>query len=350
MIKDAIISGFVSVSDYLSAHVLACLVPAFFIAGAIAVFISKDSVIRYLSSKTRKIVSYSIASVSGTVLAVCSCTILPLFAGIYKRGAGIGPATTFLYSGPAINILAIIYTANILGFNRGAARAVMAVSMSIIIGLVMASLFKDYDQKNKTNVQFEMSEERNQPQWVLLLLFVLMVLILVIGTSSLSLTTRLGIVTLLILGIIILLKYYFKNEDIREWGYETWDLTKKIFPILIVGTFSVGVIAYYLPPETFRALLGGNSLISCFTASVIGALLYMPTLLEVPIIGTTLGYSTGVMGGGPALSLLLSGPSVSLPSMLVLNKIMGTKKTTAFIILVVLVSTLAGFAYGKVVG
>ena len=350
MITNAIMSGFVSVSDYLSAHVLACLVPAFFIAGAIAVFISKDSVIRYLSSKTRKIVSYSIASVSGTVLAVCSCTILPLFAGIYKRGAGIGPATTFLYSGPAINILAIIYTANILGFNLGAARAVMAVSMSIIIGLVMASLFKDYDQKNKTNVQFEMSEERNQPQWVLLLLFVLMVLILVIGTSSLSLTTRLGIITLLMLGIIILLKYYFKNEDIREWGYETWDLTKKIFPILIVGTFSVGVIAYYLPPETFRTLLGGNSLISCFTASVIGALLYMPTLLEVPIIGTTLGYSTGVIGGGPALSLLLSGPSVSLPSMLVLNKIMGTKKTTAFIILVVLFSTLSGFAYGKVVG
>jgi uncharacterized membrane protein YraQ (UPF0718 family) len=350
MLYDAIMSGFVSVSDYLSAHVLACLVPAFFIAGAIAVFISKDSVIRYLSSKTRRIVSYSIASVSGTVLAVCSCTILPLFAGIYKRGAGIGPATTFLYSGPAINILAIIYTANILGFSLGAARAVMAVSTSIIIGLIMASLFKDFDLKNRANVQVEMGLERDQPQWVLLLLFVLMVLILVIGTSSLSLTTRLGIVTLLILGIIILLKYYFKNEDIREWGYETWDLTKKIFPILIVGTFGVGVIAYYLPPETFRAFLGGNSLISCFTASVIGALLYMPTLLEVPIIGTTLGYSTGVMGGGPALSLLLSGPSVSLPSMLVLQRIMGTKKTTAFIILVVLFSTFSGFAYGKVVG
>lgn len=350
MIKDAIMSGFVSVSDYLSAHVLACLVPAFFIAGAIAVFISKDSVIRYLSSKTRKIVSYSIASVSGTVLAVCSCTILPLFAGIYKRGAGIGPATTFLYSGPAINILAIIYTANILGFSLGAARAVMAVSTSIIIGLVMASLFKDFDLKNRTIVQFEMSDERNQPQWVLLLLFVLMVFILVIGTSSLSLTTRLGIITLLILGVIILLKYYFKKEDIREWGYETWDLTKKIFPILIVGTFFVGVIAYYLPPETFRAFLGGNSLASCFTASIIGALLYMPTLLEVPIVNTTFGYSAGIIGSGPALSLLLAGPAVSLPSMLVLRSIMGTTRTATFILLVVLISTFSGFAYGKVVG
>ncbi|MBU3967825.1 MAG: permease [Euryarchaeota archaeon] len=350
MITNAIMSGFVSVSDYLSAHVLACLVPAFFIAGAVAVFVSRQSVIRYFSSKTKKIVSYSIASISGTVLAVCSCTILPLFAGIYKRGAGIGPATTFLYSGPAINILAIVYTAKILGFELGVARAVMAISMSILIGLVMASLFKDYDMKNKTNTQFEMNEERSHSQWILLLLFVFLVLILVIGTANLSLTFRLGVITLLILGVIFLLKYYFTGEEIRDWGYETWDLTKKIFPILIIGTFAVGVIAYYLPPETFRAFLGGNSLVSCFTASVIGALLYMPTLLEVPIIGTTLGYSTGVMGGGPALSLLLSGPSVSLPSMLVLNRIMGTKKTTAFIILVVFVSTLAGFAYGNVVG
>ncbi len=350
MLNDAIMSGLVSVSDYLSAHVLACLVPAFFIAGAIAVFVSKQSVIRYLSSKTKKFVSYSIASVSGTVLAVCSCTILPLFAGIYKQGAGIGPATTFLYSGPAINILAIIYTANILGFNLGAARAVMAVSTSIIIGLVMASLFKDFDLKNRTIVQFEMTEERNQPQWVLLLLFVLMVLILVIGTSSLSLTARLGTITLLILGVIILLKYYFNREEIRNWGYETWDLTKKIFPILIIGTFIVGVIAYYLPPETFRAFLGGNSLASCFTASIIGALLYMPTLLEVPIVSTTFGYSAGIIGSGPALSLLLAGPAVSLPSMLVLRGIMGTTRTATFILLVVLISTISGFAYGKVVG
>lgn len=350
MLNDAIMSGLVSVSDYLSAHVLACLVPAFFIAGAIAVFVSKDSVIRYFSTKTRKIVSYSIASVSGTVLAVCSCTILPLFAGIYRRGAGIGPATTFLYSGPAINILAIIYTANILGFNLGAARAILAVSMSILIGLVMAFLFKDLDLKNRTNVQFEITEERNQPRWVLLLLFVFLVLILVIGTANLSLTTRVSIISLLILGAMFLLKYYFTAEEIRNWGYETWDLTKKIFPILIIGTFTVGVIAYYLPPEAFRAFLGGNSLTSCFTASIIGALLYMPTLLEVPIVSTTFGYSAGIMGNGPALSLLLAGPAVSLPSMLVLHRIMGIKKTTAFIILVVLVSTLAGFAYGKVVG
>ncbi|TAN34610.1 MAG: permease, partial [Candidatus Methanoperedens sp.] len=245
---------------------------------------------------------------------------------------------------------AIIYTANILGFSLGAARAVMAVSTSIIIGLVMASLFKDFDLKNRTNVQFEMNEERKQPQWVLLLLFVLMVLILVIGTSSLSLTTRLGIIAMLILGVIILLKYYFNREEIRNWGYETWDLTKKIFPILIIGTFAVGVIAYYLPPETFRAFLGGNSFTSCFTASIIGALLYMPTLLEVPIVSTTFGYSAGIIGSGPALSLLLAGPAVSLPSMFVLQRIMGTKKTTAFITLVVLVSTFAGFAYGKVVG
>jgi uncharacterized membrane protein YraQ (UPF0718 family) len=175
-------------------------------------------------------------------------------------------------------------------------------------------------------------------------------LILVIGTVNLNLTARMGMIALLILGVIVLLKYHFTVGEIRDWGYETWDLTKKIFPILIIGTFAVGAIAYYLPPENFRAFLGGNSLISCFTASVIGALLYMPTLLEVPIVNTTFGYSTGVMGGGPALSLLLAGPVVSLPSMLVLQRIMGITRTTAFITLVVLVSTLAGFAFGKVVG
>jgi uncharacterized membrane protein YraQ (UPF0718 family) len=350
MLYDAILNGLLSVYDYLSLHVLACLVPAFFIAGAVAVFVSNQSVIRYFSSKTKKFVSYSIASVSGTVLAVCSCTILPLFAGIYKRGAGIGPATTFLYSGPAINILAIIYTAKILGFDLGAARAVLAISMSVLIGLVMATLFKDYDLKNKTNTQLEMNEECSRPQWVSLLFFVFLVLILVIGTVNLNLTARMGMIALLILGVIVLLKYHFTVGEIRDWGYETWDLTKKIFPILIIGTFAVGAIAYYLPPENFRAFLGGNSLISCFTASVIGALLYMPTLLEVPIVNTTFGYSTGVMGGGPALSLLLAGPVVSLPSMLVLQRIMGITRTTAFITLVVLVSTLAGFAFGKVVG
>jgi hypothetical protein len=347
MLYDAIINGLIGVYDYLSLHVLACLIPAFFIAGAVAVFVSKQSVIRYFGSETKKFVSYSIASVSGTVLAVCSCTILPLFAGIYKRGAGIGPATTFLYSGPAINILAIIYTAKILGFDLGVARAVLAVSMSILIGLVMAFLFKDYNLKNTKSAQFKLNEEQGYPQWVLLLFFIFLVLILVIGTANLSLSVRLGAIALLVFGVMVMLKYYFTGEDIMNWGTETWELTKKIFPILIIGTFAVGVIAYYLPPETFRPFIGGNSIISCFIASVMGALLYMPTLLEVPIVGTTFGYSAGVIGDGPALSLLLAGPAVSLPSMLALQRIMGTVKTVAFIMLVVVVSTLAGFVYGN---
>jgi uncharacterized membrane protein YraQ (UPF0718 family) len=190
-------------------------------------------VIKYFSSKTKKNVSYGIASVSGTVLAVCSCTILPLFAGIYKRRAGIGPATTFLYSGPAINILAIIYTAQILGFDLGAARAVLAIIMSILIGLIMAFLFKGHDINNKTTTQFEINEERSRPQWVVLLFFVFLVLI-------------------------VLLKYHFTGDEVRDWGNETWDLIKKIFPVLIIGTFAVGVIAYYLPPETFRVFIGGT--------------------------------------------------------------------------------------------
>jgi uncharacterized membrane protein YraQ (UPF0718 family) len=211
----------------------------------------------------------------------------------------------------------------------------------------MAFLFKDYNLKNTKSAQFKLNEEQGYPQWVLLLFFIFLVLILVIGTANLSLSVRLGAIALLVFGVIVLLKYYFTGEDIMNWGTETWELTKKIFPILIIGTFAVGVIAYYLPPETFRPFIGGNSIISCFIASVMGALLYMPTLLEVPIVGTTFGYSAGVIGDGPALSLLLAGPAVSLPSMLALQRIMGTIKTVAFVMLVVVVSTLAGFVYGN---
>ena len=345
---DMLNGGILSLADYLSAHVLFCLVPAFFIAGAIAVFVSKQAVLKYFGADVKKYISYAVASVSGTVLAVCSCTILPLFAGIYKRGAGIGPATAFLYSGPAINVLAIAYTAQVLGYELGLARAVSAIGMSVVIGFTMSLVFKADKSTGKTQV-VELPEPTGveRPAWVLLALFASLILILVIGASKLEIVVRLPVVVALIVGVVILLRYYFNRDEMTEWGYETWDLTKKIFPILLAGAFVVGMIAVVLPPETFRPYLGDNSLPACLLGAVIGTMLYMPTLLEVPIIGGTFGYTEGIMAGGPALSLLLAGPAVSLPSLIVLYRVMGLQKTVVFAVVVVVTSTVAGFIYGN---
>lgn len=356
ILYDAMMGGMDNVTEYLLQHVLTCLIPAFFIAGAIAAFIKKDAILRYLGPTVRKRTSYAIASVSGSVLAVCSCTILPLFAGIYRKGSGIGPATAFLYSGPAINILAIIYTANLLGYDLGAARAVAAVTMSIVIGMLMAVIFKKHDMEpsssngiNMESVTQDNAGDGPRPKWVLLTFFGVMIAILVIGASKLDLVGKLAAIYILTLGVTYLLIYHFRRDEVTEWGHETWWLAKNIFPILIAGTFIVGVIAYFLPPETFRPYLGGSSIQANFLAAVIGAILYMPTLLEVPIIGTTFGYSSGIMGGGPALALLLAGPAISLPNMIVLYRIMGLKKVGVFITLVVIISTIIGFAYGNLV-
>lgn len=355
IISGALMAGGLSVVDYLSAHVLTCLVPAFFIAGAIAAFVRKDQILRYFSADAKKSVSYGIASISGTVLAVCSCTILPIYAGILKKGSGIGPATTFLYAGPAINILAIIYTARVLGFDLGVARAVAAIGLSVLIGLCMAYLFQEHDIEARKSAAAMApgapgcgEEERSTA--VILGFFALMVGILVIGASQLDWLVRLPVVYVLTLAVAVLLIYRFSRDEVTDWGLETWDLAKKIFPILVAGTFVVGLIAFFLPPETFRPFFGDNSLQASFLAAIVGAILYMPTLLEVPIIGTTFGYSQGVMAGGPALSLLLSGPAVSLPSLLALSHIMGAKKTAAYAVLVVVFSTLAGFLFGMLVG
>ncbi len=347
----AVWSGLLSVAEYLSEHVLTCLIPAFFIAGAIAAFIKKEAILKYLGPDVEKKISYPIASVSGAILAVCSCTILPMFAGLYKKGSGVGPATAFLYSGPAINILAIVYTANLLGFRLGLARALAAVAMAFVIAFLMSTIFKtDDEETSRANKNVTINEEKpKKPVWIKLSVFASLIGILVVGASSLAWAPKLGIIYVLTLFIAILLIYYYENSEVTEWGYETWDLSKKIFPILIVGTFIVGVIAYFLPPETFRPYLGSNSLPASFLGSMIGAILYMPTLLEVPIIGTTFGYNSGIMGDAPALSLLLAGPSLSLPNMIVLLRIMKLKQWLAYIMIVVFLSTLMGFTYGMIV-
>ena len=348
----SLLLGWETLFSYLSEHVVTCLIPAFFIAGGIATFIKKDAILKYFSPETKKTVSYGIASVSGTVLAVCSCTILPMFAGILKKGSGLGPAITFLVAGPAINILAIVYTAQVLGLDLGIARALAAIVISIIIGLIMMKLFPAQDTETKKNFgaarKAVMAQESARPKWVVPLFFVMLVAILLVGTSALDAFIRLGIVYALSMGIALLLIYYFTRDEVTDWGMEIWDLTKKIFPILVIGTFALGVLSFFLPAEFFRPFIGDNSILANLFAALVGTILYMPTLLEVPVIGTTLGYLTGSMAKGPALALLLTGPTVSLPSLLVLYRLIGGKKTVVYLSLIIVFATVAGFVFGNV--
>lgn len=355
MILDALLSGWFALVDYVTNHTVTCLVPALFIAGAISAFVKKEAILKYLGPDVRRYISYPIAATSGVVLAVCSCTILPLFAGIYKKGSGIGPATAFLYSGPAINVLAIVYTGSALGYDLGAARAIGAVTMSMVIGVYMSLMFRSHDRelireaKKDPMISIQTGNRNGRAGWIIPLLFVLLLGILIFAASSLEWLIKGPIVILLMFSLIILIWKGFEKDEMRDWWDETWDLGKKIVPVLVIGAFIVGVIAFFLPPETFAPILGNESIFSNFTASIIGALLYMPTLLEVPIIGTTFGYLDGQMGAGPALSLLLAGPAVSLPNMIVLYRIIGAKKTAAYIGMVVLISTMAGYIYGNLI-
>jgi len=354
-IMAALQAGLTTLLDYLSAHVLTCLIPAFFIAGAIAALLHKETVLKYFGADAPKWLCYSVAATSGTILAVCSCTILPMFAGIEKKGAGIGPATAFLFSGPAINLMAIILTARVLGLDLGIARAVAAVSMAVIIGLIMAFVFQNSEKKCKPEPAAAGGinpgpEEKVRPGYITALFMAVLVAILLVATSSLfELLPKAIIVAALALLAAFLMKTYYLPDEREAFLSETWWLTKKIFPLLVVGTFITGMIGYFLPVEWVRTVFGTSSFLACFVASVIGALLYMPTLLEIPIVGTLFGYSTGVTAAGPALSLLLAGPSLSLPSMIVITRVIGMKKGGLYIVLVVIMSTLAGMIYGAIV-
>jgi len=379
-----LLAGVDETLSYLSYHVLGCLVPAFFIAGGIAALLSKEAIVRYFGASAKRWLSYSIASVSGTILAVCSCTVLPMFAGLYKRGAGIGPATAFLYSGPAINVLAIVLTARVLGLDIGAARAFFAVATSIVVGLAMAAIFERgvgaAAGSARTSLPaaagWRRAEDKSKPAWVTLTFFAILVAILLVGASAMiRWTVKLAAVSPLIGGLAALLKLYYTGDEVREWLYETWWFFRMIFPVLLLGTFVIGIIggvaavaqgADPLAPvvvggKTFKEyevaigrltqrVFGATTPLSCLVASVIGALLYMPTLLEVPIVGDFFGYLQGMMAPGPALALLLAGPSLSLPNMIVIWRTIGARRAAAYVALVVVLSTLLGLVWGVVVG
>lgn len=390
---------------YAREHVLLCLVPAFFIAGAVGVFVSQAAVMKYLGAGAKKVLAYGVASVSGSILAVCSCTILPLFAGIYRMGAGLGPACAFLYSGPAINILAIVLTARILGPEMGIARAVGAIVFSIVIGLCMHFFFRKEEQE-KVNAQALQAEpEVSRPLWQNALYFASMVGILVFANWGRPDTDTglwhgiyavkwpvTGLFALLLGGILVRwfqvlwwkvvvvalpvlvlalllpqapqiafvvgvigLSWMLNTEqdEMQEWFSTSWGFAKQILPLLLIGVIIAGVLLGQpgseglIPSHWVANAVGGNSLSANLFASVAGAFMYFATLTEVPILQGLLGAG---MGKGPALALLLAGPALSLPNMLVIRSVMGTKKTAVFVGLVMLMATISGLIFGAVWG
>jgi len=407
-LQGAIIEAFALAKWYAQEHVILCLVPAFFIAGAITVFISQDSVMKYLGPAANKVVAYGVASVSGTILAVCSCTILPLFAGIYRMGAGLGPAAAFLYSGPAINILAIILTARILGPQLGIARAVGAIVFSVVIGLLMHLVFRNEDQAKAAIADLPTVEGR--PLWQTVLFIGLQVLILIFATwgrpagstgfwaAVYSVKWVLVAASAAGLGLVLALFYSVKwlkviaayvpaavlllfkpaagasplfpllvfsagvagislaigstRGEGEYWLESTWTLTKQILPLLLAGVLVAGFFLGrpggegIIPSGWVASAVGGNSFGANLFASVAGAFMYFATLTEVPILQGLLGAG---MGKGPALALLLAGPALSLPNMLVIRSVMGTRKTLVFVFLVVIMATASGLIFGALV-
>lgn len=361
LIRQSGLEAFIMLQEYARQHVLTCLIPAFFIAGAITVFVSQASVLKYFGATANKILSYSVASVSGTVLAVCSCTVLPLFAGIYTRGAGIGPATAFLYSGPAINVLAIILTAKVLGWQLGLARAIGAVAFAVITGLLMAFIFRKDDANRQTGELFLPDEEvKSRPLWQNALYMLTMVLILIFASFAkptaddgaiwrFIFSAKWYLTAGFVVVLAMMLKSWFVKKELVGWLEATWGFMKQILPLLLGGVLVAGFLLgrpgypALIPETAIQALVGGNSLWANFFASVAGALMYFATLTEVPILQGLIGSG---MGQGPALALLLAGPALSLPSMIALTSIMGIKKTAVYCTIVVVLSTIAGMGYG----
>ncbi len=408
-VRNAVFEAFAMLQEYAREHVLLCLVPAFFIAGAIAVFVSQASVIKYLGGQAKKAVAYGVASVSGAILAVCSCTVLPLFAGIYKRGAGLGPAIAFLYSGPAINILAIILTGRILGIQFGLARALGAILFSVVIGLVMHALFRKEEREKQRAAKAVPEEAQARPLWKTALYVAVMIGFLVFvnwgkpGSIAIETTSgetiigaragetveallikptgaetimsfpkagikqvtyspsvytsiyhgRFYIAAAFLVALLAMLGFWFTKPEIKSWGGSTWFYAKLILPYLFGGVLIAGFLLgrpghdALIPAAWISRFVGGNAWAANAFASVAGAFMYFATLTELPILQ---GLQGAGMGDGPALALLLAGPALSLPNMLVVRKVLGTKKTLAYIALVCIAATLTGKLFGTVMG
>lgn len=409
-VEAAVLEAFKLLQWYARNHTLACVVPALFIAGGIITFLSQASVMRYLGPKTNKLAAYSVASVAGVVLAVCSCSVLPMFPGIYNLGAGLGPASAFLYSGPAINVLAIFLTARVLGFDIGLWRALGAVLFAFVVGLGMAGIFRHSEQKKAEAAAIMPTPPKTGRRgWQNGLLLAAMIAFLVFSdwfnpgdavvhrvdgteirgvvlqemhdevmiqvqesTEGIRAGERLTLpkseiakiveakswimevhhirwylAGLMFVAVGLMTWRWVERDEFKQWMHNTWDFTKLLVPLLFGGVFVVGFISALLPDKQIAHLVGDNSLSANLIGSVVGALFYFATLTEVPITQALMEHG---MAPGPALALLLAGPALSLPNMLVLVKVMDAKKTAAFCAIIVVVATTVGMIYGATQG
>jgi len=409
-IRDAVLEAFYMLQWYARNHTLACVVPAMFIAGGIACFFSKEAVLRHLGPKANRVEAYSVASVSGTVLAVCSCSVLPMFAGIYRVGAGLGPASAFLYSGPAINVMAIFLTARVLGYDLGLARLSGSIAFAVIIGLIMAAIFrKDEDQRTAAVMALPEPPAAKRSLWQTSLFFMAMIGFLVFSDwANPSQTilyknddTRMQVAVMLetseylrvqveepvgefrkgqkvmvakadierterlappnyhwavwvydhrwwfaggcFLATLAMVGAWFERDEVSEWLGQTWGFAKSIVPLLFGGVLVTGFVGALIPEEMVAKWVGGDSFQANMVASVIGAMWYFATLTEIPILEALLGLG---MGRGPALTLLLAGPALSLPSVAVIYSVVGFKKTAVFVLLTIVMSAVVGMIFG----
>jgi len=410
-IQIAIMEAFYMLQWYARNHTLACVVPAMFIAGAIASFLSKEAVLRHLGPKAKKVEAYSVASVSGTVLAVCSCSVLPMFAGIYRVGAGLGPASAFLYSGPAINVMAIFLTARVLGYDLGIARVIGSVCFAVIIGVLMAAIFrKDEEKREAAALQLPDPPPARRSLLQTALFFAAMIGFLVFSdwanpsqtTVEKTDGTHLKVAVLLettdmlrvqieepvgalktgmkltvpkseitktdyatpegyewanwiythrwyfafacLAATLAMVGGWFQRDELAEWMDQTWGFAKSIVPLLFGGVLVTGFVGALIPDEAVARWVGGDSITANLVASVIGAMGYFATLTEIPILETLIGLG---MGRGPALSLLLAGPALSLPSIAVIYSVIGFRKTAVFVLLTVVMSAAVGMVFGR---
>ena len=362
MYEDIIITGLMggvtSFIDYISAHVLTCLIPAFFIAGAMTALLNKESITRYLGTKVPLYKAYPVAVVSGLLLAVCSCTILPLFAGIKKKGAGLGPAIAFLYTAPATNILAISLTWSVIGADFALARIILSVIFAIIIGIIISTLFKEKIPESSPPAPIgcacDPGTAKESGQKNVILFIGTLVALLFVGTWAIFMENRLAGIPLrfVILPFLILLVIFeawkwFNPDERKSWLAETWSFMKTIFPLLFAGIFVAGVLGALLPKDLLSTYLGSNTVSANLIAVLFGTFMYFPTLVEVPMARMFLDLG---MAKGPLLAYMLADPVISLPSILVVRKYMGTKQTIVYVILIVFFCTLAGLIYGSFVG
>ncbi len=347
IIAAGVAAGFAAIWAYVAAHTLFCLVPAFFIAGAMSALVPKHEILKYLGKNSPKIVAYPIAIVAGLLLAVCSCTVLPLFAGIRKSGAGLGPAIAFLYTAPATNIIAILYTGSLIGWDIAGARIFFSVLFALVIGLVLGSLFKEEkDDKAPDLAKSAAPQTATKTQKRhLLYLFASLIAILIVGTRVSEETLKYGLVIALIALTALITKKFFSREEFNAWMSETLSFAKKIFPLLLIGVFASGIIRALLPGDWVSSLVGGNGFFSVAIPVLFGIFVYFPTLVEVPVAKTFLDLG---MSKGALLAYLLADPVVSLPSLLVLRQVMGAKRTLAYAALIFILTVSAGLLFGAI--